>query len=123
MDCGATMTLCGRLVRRSSTNLKQQQSTFLALPRPRCRTFSSQRSIGSCTASVWTRKVPKCQKRAFASCLPRSNQSQVAPNAKAYLESGAIAGARNLIDVKKVLVIGSGGLSIGQAGEFDYSGV
>jgi carbamoyl-phosphate synthase large subunit len=25
-------------------------------------------------------------------------------------------------DVKKVLVVGSGGLSIGQAGEFDYSG-
>ena len=29
---------------------------------------------------------------------------------------------KNLVDVKKVLVIGSGGLSIGQAGEFDYSG-
>ncbi|KAG0672868.1 carbamoyl-phosphate synthase (glutamine-hydrolyzing) cpa2 [Pichia californica] len=28
----------------------------------------------------------------------------------------------NLVDVNKVLVIGSGGLSIGQAGEFDYSG-
>ncbi|OLL26831.1 Carbamoyl-phosphate synthase arginine-specific large chain [Neolecta irregularis DAH-3] len=27
-----------------------------------------------------------------------------------------------LLDVKKVLVVGSGGLSIGQAGEFDYSG-
>jgi len=26
------------------------------------------------------------------------------------------------VDVKKVLVLGSGGLSIGQAGEFDYSG-
>jgi hypothetical protein len=26
------------------------------------------------------------------------------------------------VDVKKVLVVGSGGLSIGQAGEFDYSG-
>ncbi|ODV67475.1 carbamoyl-phosphate synthase [Hyphopichia burtonii NRRL Y-1933] len=30
--------------------------------------------------------------------------------------------AKNLVDVSKVLVIGSGGLSIGQAGEFDYSG-
>lgn len=27
-----------------------------------------------------------------------------------------------LTDLKKVLVLGSGGLSIGQAGEFDYSG-
>jgi carbamoyl-phosphate synthase / aspartate carbamoyltransferase len=26
------------------------------------------------------------------------------------------------VDVKKVLILGSGGLSIGQAGEFDYSG-
>jgi carbamoyl-phosphate synthase large subunit len=33
-----------------------------------------------------------------------------------------IKGAQNPVDVKKVLVIGSGGLSIGQAGEFDYSG-
>lgn len=30
--------------------------------------------------------------------------------------------APKLVDVSKVLVIGSGGLSIGQAGEFDYSG-
>lgn len=30
--------------------------------------------------------------------------------------------SQNSVDVKKVLVIGSGGLSIGQAGEFDYSG-
>ncbi|EER36213.1 carbamoyl-phosphate synthase arginine-specific large chain [Candida tropicalis MYA-3404] len=30
--------------------------------------------------------------------------------------------AHKLVDVSKVLVIGSGGLSIGQAGEFDYSG-
>ncbi len=48
--------------------------------------------------------------------------SQDAPNAKAYIESGVLKGGKNLVDVKKVLVIGSGGLSIGQAGEFDYSG-
>lgn len=28
----------------------------------------------------------------------------------------------SLLKVSKVLVLGSGGLSIGQAGEFDYSG-
>ena len=44
------------------------------------------------------------------------------PNAQAYISSGVLAGPRDLVDVKKVLVIGSGGLSIGQAGEFDYSG-
>lgn len=31
-------------------------------------------------------------------------------------------GKQDLVDVNRVLVIGSGGLSIGQAGEFDYSG-
>lgn len=33
-----------------------------------------------------------------------------------------IGNQKKLVDVKKVLVVGSGGLSIGQAGEFDYSG-
>ncbi|KAK0383151.1 hypothetical protein NLU13_9064 [Sarocladium strictum] len=50
-----------------------------------------------------------------------SSASQPAPNAKAYLDSGVIKPQQN-VDVKKVLVIGSGGLAIGQAGEFDYSG-
>ncbi len=60
--------------------------------------------------------------RLFSTCPARRDQTQTAPNAKAYLESGVIKGAKNPVDVKKVLVIGSGGLSIGQAGEFDYSG-
>ncbi|OAA63677.1 Carbamoyl-phosphate synthase, large subunit [Niveomyces insectorum RCEF 264] len=47
--------------------------------------------------------------------------TQSVHNPKAYLESGVIK-PREHIDVKKVLVIGSGGLAIGQAGEFDYSG-
>jgi carbamoyl-phosphate synthase large subunit len=63
------------------------------------------------------------QLRAFSKVSATWNQTQEAPNAQAYLNSGAIAGARNLVDVQKVLVIGSGGLSIGQAGEFDYSGM
>ena len=52
----------------------------------------------------------------------RYASTQESPNPKAYLSSGAIVEGRGLVDVKKVLVIGSGGLSIGQAGEFDYSG-
>ncbi|CAO2656863.1 Nn.00g056660.m01.CDS01 [Neocucurbitaria sp. VM-36] len=62
------------------------------------------------------------QLRAFTKVSATWNKTQEAPNAQAYLDSGVIAGARDLVDVKKVLVIGSGGLSIGQAGEFDYSG-
>ncbi|KAH0498383.1 hypothetical protein TgHK011_005637 [Trichoderma gracile] len=52
---------------------------------------------------------------------PYSSTTQAAPNPKAYLDSGVIKPKVN-VDVKKVLVIGSGGLAIGQAGEFDYSG-
>lgn len=50
-----------------------------------------------------------------------SAAAQPAPNPKAYIDSGVIK-PRQTVDVKKVLVIGSGGLAIGQAGEFDYSG-
>ena len=61
-------------------------------------------------------------RRSFKSSTAWRITEQEAPSAQAYLASGAIAGSKNLVDVKKVLVIGSGGLSIGQAGEFDYSG-
>lgn len=54
-------------------------------------------------------------------CRSYSATAQSAPNPKAYLDSGVIKPKQN-VDVKKVLVIGSGGLAIGQAGEFDYSG-
>ena len=61
--------------------------------------------------------------RPFSSFPRYRSTSEGAPSPKNYIESGVIPGARNLVNVKKVLVIGSGGLSIGQAGEFDYSGV
>ncbi|KAK4159157.1 hypothetical protein QBC43DRAFT_327684 [Cladorrhinum sp. PSN259] len=63
------------------------------------------------------------QKRLFsrsARCAS-AGVSQAAPNTKAYIQSGVIK-PKEFVDVKKVLVIGSGGLAIGQAGEFDYSG-
>jgi carbamoyl-phosphate synthase large subunit len=63
------------------------------------------------------------QKRLFSAAAARlsAGAAQPAPDPKAYLSSGVIK-PKELIDVKKVLVIGSGGLAIGQAGEFDYSG-
>ena len=71
-----------------------------------------QRSAADRWASVM-------QARTFASSRKLFDQP---PSAKTYLASGAIVPGRDLVDVNKVLVIGSGGLSIGQAGEFDYSG-
>ncbi|KZF25924.1 large subunit of carbamoyl-phosphate synthase [Xylona heveae TC161] len=73
--------------------------------------------------AVRSQKPKLSQKaRPFSTSVSRRVSSQEAPNAQAFLDSGMIAGGRELVDVKKVLVIGSGGLSIGQAGEFDYSG-
>ncbi|KAF2234471.1 carbamoyl-phosphate synthase [Viridothelium virens] len=115
------MALCGRLV-RTAASCKQHCPKFFAPPQPSSRVFSTQNANSPLTSFKLNRKAFNTQNRAFSSCRSRKNQSQVAPNARAYLDSGAIAGARNLVDVKKVLVIGSGGLSIGQAGEFDYSG-
>ena len=60
--------------------------------------------------------------RLFSSSTSRHITGEEPPSAKAYISSGILSGRKNLVDVKKVLVIGSGGLSIGQAGEFDYSG-
>ncbi|ANZ76290.1 BA75_03733T0 [Komagataella pastoris] len=53
--------------------------------------------------------------------------SSIIEKAATYAGAGVLKGftdenAHKLVDVSKVLVIGSGGLSIGQAGEFDYSG-
>lgn len=62
------------------------------------------------------------QRRLLSATAAMAAVAQQAPNPKAYLESGVIK-PKEHVDVKKVLVIGSGGLSIGQAGEFDYSGM
>ncbi|KAI9893660.1 MAG: carbamoyl-phosphate synthase (glutamine-hydrolyzing) cpa2 [Vezdaea aestivalis] len=73
--------------------------------------------------------ITHCSKRSLPpSVRPFSNtpwrlaEAQESPSSKAYLQNLNLPKAQNLVDVKKVLVIGSGGLSIGQAGEFDYSG-
>lgn len=116
--------LSGRLARQLPHELlHQSKQTF---PRVTRRTLVSQTSSSSSTprAPLLARQNQTLtrQLRQFSCAAVRANQTEVAPNAKAYLESGAIAGGQNLVDVKKVLVIGSGGLAIGQAGEFDYSG-
>jgi hypothetical protein len=72
---------------------------------------------------VIARKPASVPTRALSSSTPCSITGQEAPSAQAYIQSGVLARQEDtFVDVKKVLVIGSGGLSIGQAGEFDYSG-
>lgn len=114
------MALCGRLARRVPTTTSQFRSIA---PSVSARNFTSRtaRPLTSLRAKGESTATYR-QLRAFTKISATFNQTQEAPNAQAYLNSGAISGARDLVDVKKVLVIGSGGLSIGQAGEFDYSG-
>lgn len=87
---------------------------------------TSSRSVTSAALrlkqnALYASSLRSQQLRLFSSCLHRL-ASEAPPSAESYLASGAVNSSPDLVDVKKVLVIGSGGLSIGQAGEFDYSG-
>lgn len=113
------MALTARVLRATTCLYRPQQPqslpkrSFISLVRP-----STSHHLPRIPQSHTKRPKRKLQ-GPYQRC---ASTSAVAPNSKAYLESGVIAGGQDLVDVKKVLVIGSGGLSIGQAGEFDYSG-
>lgn len=124
------------LPRRLALSLPRPQAagarTFLSTPAKPSRALSSiskllpQFSGSSAACSSVSKNSARWssiqQARTFTSSRKLFNANE-APNAKAYMASGVISGGRDLVDVNKVLVIGSGGLSIGQAGEFDYSGM
>jgi len=115
------MALCGHVAGRTSTLYRQ---CSLATTPPFWRTLTTRAGTRALPKTLYKPSVSlRQQKRPFTRSATCRVASQEAPNAKAYLESGVILGGRDLVDVKKVLVIGSGGLSIGQAGEFDYSGM
>lgn len=84
------------------------------------RSFSSAAVNASARPSL---RLPQSKRLGTVTILRSYSAAAVqeAPNPKAYLDSGVIK-PKEHVDVKKVLVIGSGGLAIGQAGEFDYSG-
>ena len=109
-----------------AASLLRQRCLAEARPAVPLRTFTSQTSVRSAASTLRLQKVASParsqQLRAFSSSLRRLAEAQKTPTAESYLASGAVKPGSNLVDVKKVLVIGSGGLSIGQAGEFDYSG-
>ena len=108
-------TSSGRVVRHP---LKQCRSIG---PSSTSRAFTTTR-ISPTDPSV-AKKSLSLSKRVFSSSTSLSIIGQEAPSAQAYIQSGVLARQEDtFVDVKKVLVIGSGGLSIGQAGEFDYSG-
>ncbi|KAM0338938.1 hypothetical protein ACHAPU_011134 [Fusarium lateritium] len=113
--------LATTLAGRAPALLRHGRRVPRALP---YRSFSSVSSLSaSCRVSIAATR-PANSKRIGTLKVMRGYSSaaaQDAPNPKAYLDSGVIK-PHQTVDVKKVLVIGSGGLAIGQAGEFDYSG-
>jgi len=115
------MASSSRCLRQASSLLFQQSRPVARLPG---RGFSTWIIKSPATSHLLVQKTPSWQQaRKFTRSTRRLAAVQEAPRPEAYLESGAIEPSKNLAGVKKVLVIGSGGLSIGQAGEFDYSGM
>lgn len=113
------MAFSRRLARQSAQSLLRQTQAF-SPARVCARSLTTQSTFAAQPARIV--RTPKRSLNRFTQFRYATSKAEAAPNAKAYFESGAITGGQNLIDVKKVLVIGSGGLAIGQAGEFDYSG-
>ena len=115
-----TMALCGRIAARSPRLLR---INWVINSTPTRCTFVTIRNHNHWQPRLQDSCNPQCRpNRTFASSARPAITGQEAPSAQAYIESGVIGNKKKLVDVKKVLVIGSGGLSIGQAGEFDYSG-
>lgn len=114
------MAFSRRLARQTASNLLRQSQQQSMSARLAARTLTTQ--SGFAATNPRAARAPKRSTNRFLQVRHATSNAQVAPSSKTYLESGVIAGGQNLIDVKKVLVIGSGGLAIGQAGEFDYSG-
>ena len=116
-----------------SGHLKRCCALISAQPKPlstRSFTSSSYPSFippvtryGDSFAPPSTRHSKHQPSRTFSSSAIRSATLQEAHGSSITAPYIASAGELELVNVKKVLVIGSGGLSIGQAGEFDYSGV
>ncbi|KAJ2799271.1 carbamoyl-phosphate synthase (glutamine-hydrolyzing) cpa2, partial [Coemansia helicoidea] len=85
----------------------QQQQRSLHVARP----------IGG---SIALAALPRATRRARG--VGVRNFSGAAVHASSAADAAQLARTGAKVEVRKVLVVGSGGLSIGQAGEFDYSG-
>ncbi|CAK7199604.1 carbamoyl-phosphate synthase (glutamine-hydrolyzing) cpa2 [Sporothrix eucalyptigena] len=117
--------------RAPSRLLRHGRSLPTAIPSTRVAAFSvsAQAKLQQAVGLNRPQATPKSLKslnsflntrRALATAADSVAQPSV-HNETAYINSGVVK-PREHVDVKKVLVIGSGGLAIGQAGEFDYSG-
>lgn len=97
-------------------------SSSRAIPRLANSLFSSTtRLSASCTVRIQPHKLQLVARNFSVTCSRKATETP--PDTSNYLNSRFIGGVGKKVNVDKVLVVGSGGLSIGQAGEFDYSGM
>lgn len=115
-----------KATRAASSSLKAGSNASLSLANrsgaPGIRQFSSavRPARGYHASSNNARRLLSTTARLFEEKLESGTLSS--PSDLARKLSEAVLPRIPRPDVKKVLVVGSGGLSIGQAGEFDYSG-
>lgn len=86
---------------------------------------ANQHKAASQIGQLGMKSMVGSQARWFSMTRANKKDQQLASTSQGSgkkLVSEAILADVPLVDVKKVLVVGSGGLTIGQAGEFDYSG-
>ena len=99
------MALSSRLAARSNSLLRRvcvsagPARAFTTRSSSRCLYYKSPAPAAKSGTSI----------RLFSSSVVQRDQSQTAPSAEAYIQSGVIKTAANPVNVKKVLVIGSGG--------------
>ncbi|KDR75709.1 hypothetical protein GALMADRAFT_248355 [Galerina marginata CBS 339.88] len=90
-----------------------------SLARPSLRAFHASRTL----AVAQTKPVRAVAAPAVGSYAPKEGEHVLnSPSELARKISAKVLPKLPRPDVKRVVVVGSGGLSIGQAGEFDYSG-
>ena len=112
--------MCTKLLRRPFGLVNDNILT--AFPSKKLTFATAANNQRICQSNLHSLKSCFIKRAITTSVRRRGISGQEPPSAQAYISSGILAGKKDLVDVRKVLVIGSGGLSIGQAGEFDYSG-
>lgn len=102
--------------------IRLQSSWLRGVPR-RCITRSFHSSPARLFALNVTKPLRAVAAPAVGSYAPKDGENTLnSPSEIARRISAKVLPKLPRPDVKKVVVVGSGGLSIGQAGEFDYSG-
>ncbi|KAJ1881447.1 carbamoyl-phosphate synthase (glutamine-hydrolyzing) cpa2, partial [Kickxella alabastrina] len=97
----------------SATHLQRRQLHVPSISR-------SSSLLATAAAKLARKQVVSIGRRNFSGASAHASAGTPPNSAVSFASELARTGAK--LDVKKVLVVGSGGLSIGQAGEFDYSG-